>query len=410
MKLSNIALACAIPFLVSCEEKIEPDGMHFDFGAGKVENGYTGIDSNSLYCDSLDYGIIPFVKVSSTGDLKGKTSAADALSSEGAFYFKRKVEDGAYKVCITFGSNERETEVTVKAEARRLFVHDLKLAKGEFKTVEFIVDVFTRNIPNSEKGIILKEREKPSFNWDEYLTIEFNGKAVNVASLVIEKKDGLRRLFIAGDSTVTDQDSEPWASWGQMFPYFMNNDITVANYAVSGSTLRHYRGSRRLDKTLTLMNEGDYMIIEFAHNDQKKKGYEAYGDYTVDMKDYCDKIIAKGGQPILITSTMRRRFDENDKVYNTLGDFPQAMRDYAKNNNIPLVDLNQMSVELYEALGEEESKKALVHYPAGTFLGQTKGFADNTHFNTYGAYELAMYCGFDESTKFGHCQVYQSGF
>jgi hypothetical protein len=85
----------------------------------------------------------------------------------------------------------------------------------------------------------------------------------------------------------------------------------------------------------------------------------------------------------------RRSFDTNGKIINSLGDFPDAARQTAKEEHVPLVDLNAMSKVLYEAWGQEGSIKAFVHYPAGTFPGQTTALADNTHFNAYGAYELA---------------------
>ncbi|MFV0366706.1 MAG: rhamnogalacturonan acetylesterase [Mangrovibacterium sp.] len=387
LKLLSLLLAVS---LFSCgEEEITPDGMHFDFGSGKVQNGYIGIDANTRYVDTLGYGITPYVKVEAFGDVKTRDSKADGLHSAGAFYFEKNVEEGAYKVTITLGSNDTETDVTIKGESRRLFVHDLKLKKGEFKTVTFIVDAFTTSVIGNDRDVGLKEREGPSLKWDNKLSIEFNGKSVNVSSLVLEKVEGLPKVFIAGDSTVTDQDSEPWASWGQMFPFFLKNNIVVSNYAVSGSTLRHYRASRRLGKALGEMKKGDFMIIEFTHNDQKQKDYDPFVGFTEDLKDYCDKIIAKGGQPIIITATMRRRFDEEGKIVNTLGDFPEAMRKYAKENSIPLVDLNKMSAQLFEALGVEDSKKAFVHYKIGSFPGVDRDLADNTHFNAYGAFELA---------------------
>lgn len=389
MKLTNLLLLLSTIALFSCVEEITPDGMHFDLGSGKVENGYIGLDTQSLYNDSIGYGLIPHSELNVYGDKSKRDAKADGLSSTGAFYFKKKVEEGTYRVTLFLGSNDRETRITVKGESRRLFVHDLKLKKGEFKTVSFIVDAFTPNVIGGAKSIELKRSETTGLKWDDCLSIEFNGEAVNVASIVLEKVEGLRKIFIAGDSTVTDQEREPWASWGQMFPYFLKGDVVVANYAVSGSTLRHYRSSRRLDKALGEMKAGDYMIVEFGHNDQKKKNYDPFVDWTKDLKDYCDKIIAKGGQPILITPTMRRRFDDEGKVVNSLGDFPQAMREYAKANNIPLIDLNAMSAKLYEAMGVEESKKAFVFYPLDTFPGVDRKLADNTHFNTFGAYELA---------------------
>ncbi|MFV0289556.1 MAG: rhamnogalacturonan acetylesterase [Mangrovibacterium sp.] len=368
---------------VKAQEKFK-----FDFGSGKLEKGYLAVHANTEYSSDRGYGLIPYGPIQDVESTqKGKLNS-DYVLSNGAFYFKLDVPEGRYRVTVTLGSEDVATQTTVKAESRRLFVHNLQLEAGEQRQLTFIVDVFSTHIEGDERGVGLKEREKTTLNWDNSLSLEFNGECVALAALEIEKVN-VPVIYIAGDSTVTDQNSEPWASWGQMFPFFLKPDCAVANYAVSGSTLRHYRSSRRLEKALSLMKLGDYMIVEFAHNDQKQKAYEPYGEYQEDIKDYCDKIIEKGGQPILITSTQRRNFNEDGKVINTLGDFPQAMRDYAKEHGIALVDLNKMSMELYEALGEENSKKALVHYPMGSFPGQTKVFADNTHFNTYGAYELA---------------------
>lgn len=92
---------------------------------------------------------------------------------------------------------------------------------------------------------------------------------------------------------------------------------------------------------------------------------------------------------MLVTSTNRRRFDENSMIINTLEDYPEAMRQLAVAENIPLIDLNAMTKDFYEALGPENSKKAFVHYPANTYPNQDEPLADDTHFNPYGAYELA---------------------
>jgi lysophospholipase L1-like esterase len=111
--------------------------------------------------------------------------------------------------------------------------------------------------------------------------------------------------------------------------------------------------------------------------------------YKDELRYYIAEARKKGGKPVLVTSTNRRRFDENGKIINTLEEFPEAMRQLAKDENIPLIDLNAMSKTLYETLGVENSKKAFVHYPANSYPGQEKPLADDTHFNPYGAYELA---------------------
>ena len=107
------------------------------------------------------------------------------------------------------------------------------------------------------------------------------------------------------------------------------------------------------------------------------------------MKIFIDEARAKGAYPILVTPTSRRRFDENGKSVNTHGDYPDAVRWVAAKENVPLIELNGMTATLFNALGVDNSTKAFVHYPAGTFPGQTKALKDNTHFSTYGAYEVA---------------------
>ncbi|MFV0522567.1 MAG: rhamnogalacturonan acetylesterase [Mangrovibacterium sp.] len=370
-------------------QRVSANDVHkYDFGNGKVEKGYMQVNSGTIYSRAQGYGLIPYAPVQDVNSKLNGSLDSDYILSNGAFYFKVDLPEGRYKVTVVLGAEDVPTRTTVKAESRRLFVDDLRLKAGEQRKVTFIVDVFTTDIKGREKGVGLKSREVGYLKWDNSLSLEFNGTCTALSSIKIEKVD-VPVIYIAGDSTVTDQENEPWASWGQMFPYFLKPNCAVANYAVSGSTLRHYRASRRLDKALSEMKKGDFMIVEFAHNDQKQKNYDPYKEYQEDIKDYCDKIIDKGGQPILITSTQRRNFDKEGKVTNTLGDFPQAMRDYAKDSGIPLIDLNKMSMAFYEALGVEESKRAFVHYKAGTFPGQDKELADNTHFNTYGAYELA---------------------
>ena len=139
------------------------------------------------------------------------------------------------------------------------------------------------------------------------------------------------------------------------------------------------------------MKPGDYLFLEFAHNDQKPGGnhVDPFTSYQDELRYFINQARKKGGKPVLVTSTNRRAFDENGKIINTLEEYPEAMRQLAKEENIPLIDLNAMTKDFYEALGVENSTKAFVHYPANTYPGQDKPLADNTHFNPYGAYELA---------------------
>jgi len=165
----------------------------------------------------------------------------------------------------------------------------------------------------------------------------------------------------------------------------------VANYAESGETLLAFKREKRLQKLLSQMKAGDYLFIEFTHNDQKPGGnhLDAFTTYKDELKSYIAEARKKGGKPVLVTSMNRRRFDENGKIINTLENYPDAMRQTAAEEKVPLIDLNAMSKVFYEAMGPENSKKAFVHYPANTYPGQDKALADDTHFNPYGAYELS---------------------
>lgn len=152
-----------------------------------------------------------------------------------------------------------------------------------------------------------------------------------------------------------------------------------------------FMGEKRLDKIMSTIKAGDYLFIQFTHNDQKpgRNHLDAFTGYKQYLKLYMDGARNKGATPVLVTSMNRRDFDKDGKVVNTLGDFPEAMRQEAAQEHVALIDLNAMSKDFYEALGPENSKKAFVQYPAGTFPGQTAELKDNTHFNDYGAYELA---------------------
>ena len=139
------------------------------------------------------------------------------------------------------------------------------------------------------------------------------------------------------------------------------------------------------------MKAGDYIFVEFGHNDQKQRGPGIGANYSfaTHLKTFIDEAVARGAHPVLVTPTQRRSFGDDGKIKDTHLDYPDATRSVAAREDIPLIDLHAMTRTLYEALGVEESKRAFVHYPAGSYPGQTADFADNTHFNPYGAYQIA---------------------
>lgn len=319
-------------------------------------------------------------------------SKAQNVKSNAPFTRNIEVPDGNYKVTVVLGSKKKAGNTVVRAENRRLMVDEVATKKGQFKTVEFVVN---KRTPEIEKGkrVKVKDREKNYNTWDNAINLEFTGAAPAVKEVKIERDTTATTIFLCGNSTVVDQPYEPWASWGQMIPRWFGPEVVISNNAESGLTAGSFLGSYRLDKILTMMKKGDYVICEFGHNDQKEKmaGAGAWYNFSYNLKVFIDKVRAKGGNIIFVTPTQRRRFDDatHSKILETHGDYPDAMRAVAKREGVPVIELHDMTRTFFETLGYENSKKALVHYPANTFPGQDKPLADNTHFNPYGAYEIA---------------------
>lgn len=313
----------------------------------------------------------------------------DSLSRE-SYYTSVAVPDGNYRVSVTMGSKKYAATTTVRAESRRLFVENEKTRKGETKTISFVVNKRTPII-NERERVRIKDREKSKLNWDDLLTIEVNGDRQAVTSITIEPDKTVPTVFLCGNSTVVDQDYEPWASWGQMITRWFDDRVCFANFAESGETASTFISVGRLKKALSMMKAGDYIIMEFGHNDQKQKfaGAGAYYNFATALKTFIDEARQRGATPIFVTPTQRRMFDANGSIRETHADYPEAMAWVAEREGVKLIDLHQMTRTMFETMGEEGSKRAFVHYPANTYPGQDKALADNTHFNPYGAYEIA---------------------
>jgi lysophospholipase L1-like esterase len=307
------------------------------------------------------------------------------------FGFSVAVPDGNYLVTVTLGNRKKAGQTVVRAESRRHFIDMVTTKKGKYQTVSFVVNKHNPVIEGQTR-VKLKPREVTYKNWDDSLNLSFCGPAPAVQRIRIEPAQNVTTVFLCGNSTVVDQEEEPWASWGQMITRWFTPQVAIANFAESGLSCTSFLAQLRLDKILTQLKKGDYVIVEFGHNDEKEKkaGDGAWYSYSRNLKIFADRVREAGGEIIFCTPTARRFFNDDHKtIRNTHGDYPEAMKTVARRENIPVIDLTRMSTQFYETLGEEGSKKSLVHYPANTFPGQDKALADNTHFNPFGAWEIA---------------------
>lgn len=363
----------------------------FDFGSGKAGRGFTQASSEA-YSEKKGYGIESTGTVV-TNSHAGKRALTDGfITSDQPFYFSVAVSEGNYLVKVTVGDDDGTADLSIRAECRRMMINRIQTGRGAHKTVAFTVHVRDSLIHTSNHKVRLKHRERDYLHWDNKLTLEFTGAAPKVNAIEITPAPRkVITVFLAGNSTVVDGAHEPYSAWGQMIPAFFNDRVAIANYAESGETLSGFIAERRFEKMLSLIKPGDYAFVEFGHNDQKQKGegIGAFTSYKKDLQYFIREVKNKGAIPVVVTSVQRRRFDSAGKIEETLGDYPEACRQTAKEENVALIDLNAMSKTMYEAWGPEESIKAFVHFPANTFPGQSKALEDNTHFRPFGAYEVA---------------------
>jgi lysophospholipase L1-like esterase len=367
----------------------------FDFGTERTAKGYTVVTPATKFSYQTGYGFDSGSEVQSV-DRGGNALTGDYITSNKPFYFSVKLPDGNYDVKIMLGDSKGTTATTVRAECRRLMLEAIRTAYGKTVTKTFTVHIKDSVIRDAQQAVIsnvkLKPRESDYLHWDHLLTIEFNDSLPKVCAIEIIPNKTATTIFLAGNSTVVDQSREPWAAWGQMIPrFFEPGKIAIANYAESGETMKAFARERRLEKIWSLAKPGDYLFIEFTHNDQKPGGnhLDPFTTYKQTLKEWIAEARKRGMTPVLVTSMHRRNFDSTGHIINTLAEYPEAMRQTAAEEKVALIDLNAMSKTLYEAWGPELSLKAFVHYPANTFPGQDKALADNTHFSAYGAYELA---------------------
>ena len=358
-----------------CPARSPEAEFKFDFGPGKIEAGYVQVLPTTTYSKELGHGFEPGSKI--VGVDRGGDDALrdDYCTGEVPFLFSVAVPEGNYEVKLTLGDKAGEATATVKAESRRLMLEGVKTSAGSYATRTFTVNVRTPAIA-SGGSVKLKSREVGVLHWDDKLTLEFNDARPCVCGIEIKRVADAVTVYLAGDSTVTDQTREPWNSWGQMLPRFFRSGVAVANHAESGESLKSFIGARRLDKVLSTIKAGDYLFIQFGHNDQKERGagVGAFTTYKDSLRRFVAEAREHGAVPVLVTPMSRRTFGPDGQVTNSLGDYPEAVRQMAREEGVPLIDLNAMSKPFYEALGPEGSRKA---------------FVDNTHHNNYGSYELA---------------------
>lgn len=354
-----------------------PMDLKFDFSAGPAKTGYTRVAPTAIYTDDAGYGYEPGAQVS-RGD-NGNTTTSDQ-----PFLFSAKVPEGNFRVTVTFGDSATATTTTVKAESGRLMLGErVAVPAGQVVERTFTTNVRTPKLSKLPMNAV--GREEVSLDqfdagnmrdWDNKLTVEIISPHAALRSIEITSASTTPTVFIAGDSTVTDRDGGGDVSWGQLLTRFLKPGVAVSNQAQSGETLKSFANALRLDKILSQMKKGDYLFIQFAHNDSKVNWPQTYVEPETTYKAYLKVYIAearlRGATPVLVTPMDRGSRTTGAPTHGHDG-YPEAMREVAKEEHVPLIDLYPMSIAFYEAAGADAPKI----------------LADGTHSTAYGGYEFA---------------------
>ncbi|WP_134684092.1 rhamnogalacturonan acetylesterase [Brevibacillus migulae] len=341
--------------------------FHFDEkGEHTLREHAVRVTSATRYSKELGYGYVNHV-LSLDEDLRDTLPGGCHVPAVDSFLVD--VPDGIYKVSVTFGHPHVPSVTTVKCGTGKVLVWEKEVDAGHTEVESFTIRV-----------------DQPPFS------IAFVGPAPHVSFLMLEPTD-TPTIFLAGDSTVTDQVSGqyPCTGWGQVLPLFFHDGIAVSNHARSGRSSKSFIAEGRLENIWRQIRPGDYVLIQFGHNDQKtdERGTDPFTSYPEYLQVYLDGAKKAGAIPVLVTPVHRRHFDESGKLVDTHGPYLEAMRQVAEEEQVPLIDLAAKSKRFLAQLGAEASKRIFMWTAPGEYEHFPLGAQDDTHFHERGAIRIA---------------------
>ncbi len=215
------------------------------------------------------------------------------------------------------------------------------------------------------------------------------------ASSVFAQKSPIT-VYLAGDSTMAEkaENKRPETGWGEKLQqYFDAKKVKIDNRALNGRSTKSFIDEGRWKAIVDDLKKGDYVFIEFGHNDEKTEDPKRYAapntDYRTNLIKFVNETRAKNAIPVLLTPVMRRKFDENGNFVDTHGEYPDAVRKVAAELKVPLIDMHRLSEKTLKDMGAEKSRALFLQLKAGENPNYPNGAEDNTHFNPTGAETMA---------------------
>ncbi len=238
-----------------------------------------------------------------------------------------------------------------------------------------------------------------------------------VATMLSASTDQPVTIYLIGDSTMANKDTtkgSPERGWGMVLHEYFTDDVRIENHAVNGRSSKSFMDEGRWQRVMNRLKPGDYVIIQFGHNDEKDdpRRYTQVGStFDANLRLYVRQARMKGAIPVLFNSVVRRNFllnhdpsidDESlrnttfsdevitsDTLVDTHGQYAVVPRMIAREMNVPFIDAQQITHDLEQQMGIEGSRRLHVWYRKGEHPALPEGRKDNTHYNVYGAHEVA---------------------
>ena len=204
-----------------------------------------------------------------------------------------------------------------------------------------------------------------------------------------------QKVYLIGDSTISIKEIKayPETGWGMPFAYFFDSTIVVDNRAKNGRSTRTFISENRWQPVVDSLQEGDYVLIQFGHNDESKEKVDRYTtpeQFKINLIKFVSETRAKKATPVLITAVARRKFDSTNHIVDGHGIYTQIVRELAIELNVPMIDLQKTSTALLEKMGIENSKLLFLQLEKNEHPNYPEGKIDNTHFNELGARKMAQ--------------------
>lgn len=356
----------------------EGDVIAFDFGPGDVAPGALPVTSETTFDDTWGYGFSTAPTAENPDVDRGGDDAvrSDFVAAHGGT-FEVDLAPGDYSVSLIAGDAEAATEIAITAESIAK-VQSTAKAAGEYLEMAFPIALV-----------------------DGRLTLQIAGGAASLNALTITRlparsAGAVPTTYLTGDSTVQTYDATayaPQAGWGQMLDRFLTDEVAVKNHAIGGRSSKNFLTQGRLDEVLRAIRPGDYLFAQFGHNDATQgvdDRYASPADYKEYLRTYVEGARQRGATPVLVTPVSRRNFDPETGLFRvSFPEYVAKMIELADEEDVALVDLSASSRAYLDEIGPEAAKAVFLHVDPGVFPNRPAGTVDDTHFQEYGAIQMA---------------------